>query len=416
MKKILLCCLLAGILLPLYAEKPKRYVEFGLDVDAGLANNYLGFFDIFNAERTIIIDPSELADLGYSANWAGEGEAFFNINFGEKFGLGVFAGFDTAMYSNLSKELFEFLANGNAGIRDFTTTMSAGGSSFVNAGLRTRFQFGDLSLTISPAAYVPIIYASSPRLSFHLDTSSGTKADISMAADVYTPLSLDKMVGLLDAGAPENSASFSENDIWHILESWGLDLSLDAEYALNPKWDLGGSVASIPLYPATLRHGVSYRFDYTLDILGGKSIIDLIKDGELEIDMPDMPGPVISGDLAFRAFRPLRFDFYVQYKPASSRLVVFKPNIGFSALTVYGYDAAGMCFNAGLEAQLNLKRIFSLSLSSGYRERIWRQGAAIMLNLRVFQLDVGVSLQSQDFVESFKLKGLRAAAGLRFGF
>jgi hypothetical protein len=75
-----------------------------------------------------------------------------------------------------------------------------------------------------------------------------------------------------------------------------------------------------------------------------------------------------------------------------------------------------MCFNAGMEAQLNLKRIFSLALSSGCRERIWRRNVGIMLNLRVFQLDLGVSRQSRSFVDGFKLKGLGAAAGLRPGF
>jgi hypothetical protein len=75
-----------------------------------------------------------------------------------------------------------------------------------------------------------------------------------------------------------------------------------------------------------------------------------------------------------------------------------------------------MCFNAGLEAQLNLKRIFSLALGTGYREKIWRHSFGLMLNLRVIQLDLGVSLQSQDFVGSFRVQGAGAVVGLRFGF
>jgi hypothetical protein len=429
MKKTLLCCLFAALLLPLYAEKPKRYVEFGLEVDAGAANNYLGLFDFFNKERTVVIEPSRLSDSGLLVNGAAESEVFLNINFGEKFGLGFFAGFDVTAYSGVSGDFFRLLAEGNANMRDFTGAMSAGASVFADAGLKTRFKFGKLSLDVSPAAYIPILYVPPPRMSYRLDTTEGLKADIHIQADGYMPISPNKffdfsaLSGSDDSGTMDEESlikdfQFSTDDLWHILEAWGLDLSLGAEYALNPQWDLGGSITSLPLYPATLRHGISYQFDYTMDLFGDQDLVEMIKDGEFEIasDSPEIPDPVVSDGLAFRVFRPLRFDFYAHYKPFSTSFIVLKPNIGFSALTVYGYEASEMCFNAGLEAQLNLKRIFSLSLASGYRERIWRHGLGLMLNLRVFQLDLGMSLQSQGFVESFGLKGLGVAVGVRTGF
>jgi hypothetical protein len=433
MKKTLLCCLLAAVLLPLYAEKPRRYVEFGVDVDAGAANNLLGFFDVFNKDRTIVIRPAELSDTGLRLNGAVASEVFLNINFGEKFGLGFFAGVDTALYTGISGEFFRFLAEGNVNMRDFTGDMSAGASAFVDAGLETRFRFGKLSLGVRPAVYVPVLYIPPPDLSYRLDTTEGVKAEVHLQVEGYAPLSLND---IFDFSALDGSGdsfggnsissrnglfknfSFSNNDIWHILEAWGLDLSLEAEYALNPQWDLGGSIASIPLYPGTLRHGVSYQLDYTMDLFGDRDLIEMIKSGDFDLGTPsgEASDPLVSDDLAFRVFRPLRFDFYAEYKPASTNLFVLRPDIGFSALTVYGYDVSGLCFNAGLEARLNLKRIFSLSLVSAYREKMWRHGFGLMLNLRVFQLDLGVSLQSQNFVDSFQIKGLNAAVGLRLGF
>jgi hypothetical protein len=434
MKKTLLCCLLALVLLPLYAEKPRRYVEIGVDMDASAANNYLGLFDVFNRDRTIVIEPARLSKSGLWLNGVLGTDVFFNINFGEKFGLGFFAGFDTAMYSGTSGELFRILAEGNRDMRDFTVAMSTGGSAFADAGLDTRFKFGKLSLKVSPAAYVPILYVPPLQMSYHVDTTEGLQADVHVQAEGYMPISPDDFVNfsvLSDSGSGSSSGSGSGSGIfgivdqralmtnlWHILEAWGLDLSLDAEYALNSQWDLGGSIASIPLYPSTLRHGASFQFDYTLDLPGDGDLIEMIRNDEFDqvVDLPEISEPVVSDDLAFRAFRPLRFDVYAQYKPLSTNLIVLKPDIGFSALTVYGYEASGMCFNAGLEAQLNLKRIFSLSLASGYRERIWHHGLGLMLNLRIFQLNLGLSLQSQSFVNSFKLNGLGLAVGLRFGF
>jgi hypothetical protein len=427
MKKTLLVCLLAALLMPLHAEKPKRYVELGVDVDAAAANNFLGLTDIFNREGVVQVDLSRVPDSGFLVDAAGGAEVFLNVNVGEKFGLGFFGGLDFAFYGTLSQEIFKLLSQGNVDMRDFSSTMAVGASVFVDAGLKTRFKFGKLSLGFTPAVYIPLVYVPPPQVSYHLDTTEGVQADISLNANAYAPLSLEDLFdtfGFTDSGSGKNgkdqskSAQFNlgPDEVMHILEAWGLDASLNAEYALNAKWDLGGAIDSIPLYPATLRHGLNYQFDYRLDPLGGKDLIEIIKDEDFDIEQPEMNDPVFYDDLAFRVFRPLRVDFYVLYRPFSTKLVVLKPRIGFSALTVYGYEADKMCFNAGLEAQLNLKRIFSVSLGTDYRERLWSHNLGLMLNLRVVELDLGVGLQSQDFAGSFRIEGARAFLGLRLGF
>ncbi|MDR1238710.1 MAG: hypothetical protein LBK27_01220 [Treponema sp.] len=411
MKKTLVCCLLLSALASLWAEKPRRYVEFGVDADVGVANNYLGLFDVFNRERTIVIDFLRLAESGLQIGATAEAEAFLNINFSEKFGLGFFGGVEVAQYEDVSKELFKLLTATDAGSQNIESVMSAGASAFVNAGLRTSFKFGKLSLGFSPAAYVPLMYIPPPQVSAHVDTGSGVKAEANVDATVYMGLPPDTLFSLLS----DNGFHLSSGDIWNTLEGWGLDTSFDAEYACNPRWDLGASVAHIPLYPARLRYGAQIRYNYPLDFDVDELLEDLLN-GRFDLSLPELTDPVFYDNLAFRVFRPLRFDFYAAWKPFSTKLIVLKPDIGFSALTVHGYEADKMCFNAGLEAQLNLKRIFSLSLATGYREKIWRHGLGLMLNLRVLQIDLAVALQSPDFVGSFKIQGAQAAVGLRFGY
>jgi hypothetical protein len=428
MKKSLFFCLFLAALASLWAEKPKRCVELGFDADVSAANNYLGLFGFFNPERTIVIEPARLSESGLWLSGAGRPEVFLNINFGEKFGLGFFAGLDAALYGNIPGDFFRFLAEGNRDLREFTSDVSVGASVFVDAGLKTAFQFGKLKLGFVPTVYVPALYIPPPDIRYRVDSREGIKADLSIDAAAYTALPLDgfsfsssgsKSKSKSKSGPPETKdrsveVSFGPEEILGALEFWGLDFSLDAEYALNPRWDLGGSVRSIPLYPSTLRYGISCRMDYSMDPLGDKDINDLINGEGIELDDFEPEDPVVHDDLAFRVFRPLRFDFYANFKPLSTKLIVLRPNIGFSALTVYGYDKA--CFNAGLEAQLNLKRVFSLSLATGYREKVWRHGLNLMLNLRVLELDLGVSLQSQDFAGSFRIQGAGAHAGVRLGF
>jgi hypothetical protein len=228
-------------------------------------------------------------------------------------------------------------------------------------------------------------------------------------ATVYTALPLDRF---FEGGGFQLGA----NEIWGALEGWGLDASFDTEYALNPRWDLGASVDNLPLYPAHLRYGAQFRFNYLLDFGIDKLLEDLISGNSIDLPPPDSLEPVFYDNLAFQVFRPLRFDFYAAWKPLSTNLIVLKPDLGFSALTIHGYEANKLCFNAGLEAQLNLKRVFSLILATGYREKIWHHGLGLTLNLRVFQIDLTAALQSPDFAGSFKIQGARAAVGLRFGF
>jgi hypothetical protein len=424
MKKILLCCLLLSFLMPLQAEKPKRYGEFGFDVNAGAANNFLGLSDVFNAERTIVLDPGKMPGDGFWLNTSAETRFFLNVNMGEKYSLGLFMGVDVAVYGNLSSELFKFLSEGNENMRDFTGTAAAGGSVFVDAGIKTRAQFGKLIIGLTPAVYVPVVYIPPPVIRYHLDSGEHPKADVTVDVNAYTPISIEGVSGFTGSSSDNNdsgSSGFTTADIWNALDARGFDFSLDVEYLFLPKLDLGGSITNIPLVPAVLRRHMNYHFNYEIDPFTDSDTGEIrdwrdFFDNGFDIKNPEMEDPVFADDASFSVFRPLRFDFYALYRPFTVKWLVLKPHIGFSALTIYGYDVDGMCFNAGLEARLNLKRIFSVSLGTDFREKLWRHSLGLMLNLRVLELNLGVNLQSQDFVGSFSLEGAGVFLGLRIGF
>jgi hypothetical protein len=413
MKKILLFCAVLLLGFQAYGQMPRRYFEWGFDVDVGAANNYLGLRDFLNPEKKIKIDLDLLpvktglgldVDLGF--------KTFMNVQTrGEhEVGFGFYVGLDAAVYGNLPGGIMELLSHGNADTRSFSGDIAAGASIFADVGIETHAKFGKLTLGLSPAVFVPVVYVPKPSGEFVLDTAGAVSGEFFVEANVYSPIGLEQF---LDSSG--SSGSFEINP-WAVLEARGFDFSLTAEYELLPVLDLGGSVSHIPLMPASLSHRMTTRMGYSFNRGSNPlGILDMLED-DFDFDSlftEESMEMVYDDDAAFRVFRPLSFDVYFQYKPLKTKSIILKPNFGFSVLTVYEKT----CFNFGLEGKLDWKNIMSLTLSSGFRERVWRHEAAVMLfNLRVLELSLAAAIQSQDFVDSFKIKGAQVAVRARLGF
>jgi hypothetical protein len=189
----------------------------------------------------------------------------------------------------------------------------------------------------------------------------------------------------------------------------GFDISAGAEYALLPMLDLGASVSHLPIAPARLSHRMHIRSEYKFEI---ENTLDDIAAGNIELPDPEFDTSY-DNNTSFYAFRPFRFNFYINYRPADTGLFVVRPSLGFSLLSVYDYAP---CFNAGVEGQINVLKIFSAALFTGYVERIWTCDFRFMLNLHVTEIIFNVSLRGTDMINAFNGKGIGLSLGLRFGY
>ncbi|MDR1748578.1 MAG: DUF5723 family protein [Spirochaetaceae bacterium] len=406
MKKSLYTVLLLISIVSLWAEKPRRYFEIGADVSGGVANNYLFFGDIF--QETITIDlnaiSDKMADNGLQLNVAADAEAFVNINFGSKFGIGFFAGTDALMYGSLPKSLFEFISEGNkeAG-KVFEGNAAAGGSVFADVGFHVSGQAGRFKYKVKPAMFIPLIYIPKPDISYTLQTSRDGTIYIDGKADVnvYAPVPLH-----------DNSDSFTYelSDLNRFLDGRGFDLSLDVEFELLSMLDLGLSVVNIPLLPAELNHKMGYSVSFNIHQSG---MLDQLIDNEFNSDdvITDSSEESYSDNESYKVRRPLTFELYALFRPFKSDFIVLRPNVALSLFTVYDKPV----FGAGVMAQLNIKRLFSLDFGFGYEELLWKTKLGFVLNLRVLELNVMTTLQSQNFLNMYKLNGLNAAVGVRIG-
>ncbi|MDR3249300.1 MAG: hypothetical protein LBT39_11000 [Treponema sp.] len=383
---------------------PNRTVELGLDVDGGFGNSLIKIEDVFNIHKTLLIDLKSLPDGELFAGEQAAASAFINVNIGKDWSFGVFAGTQVDAFQSAPKEVADLLRKGNAKTKSVDISMSGGGSAFVDAGIKAQFRVKKLRLTVKPAAYVPLIYVPPPEMDFDLDMDDSANMSLkgTVNMDVYSAFSLEEMT----------QEGFS-GDIGDYLPDplpLGFDMTLEGLYSLLPVLDLGLGIANVPLYPSHLR----YRMHQDIKMEGNwTDMYDTLTAGDF--DLPEMESDqYFEENATFLAFRPLRFDFFAEYRPVEIDLFVIRPHIGFSVLTIYGYDTA--CFNIGLDGQINIVNLFSLSLGTGYVERMWKHSVGIRLNFRAIELDLGVSLRGPDIVSSFKGKGLGASLGIRLGF
>lgn len=399
---LIFSCLFAA---PLYGEKPYRSAELGGNIDAAFANNYFGSSDIFNFQNKVLLDFRQKPLENFALNADIGADFFFNINIGERLSFGLFAGVDAAMYAEVSKSLFSLLGQGNSQAHSFSGNALLGGSAYADAGVKVGARTGALRLTVKPAMYVPLFYLPNPSIAYSVDTAENTidmKVGINMKVFTLVPLGDDLSINVGDVLERIGS------------DSKGFDLAVEGVYTVRQELDLGLALTHIPLFPARLHHYRLWDMSYTF---APESFFDLLQgDGNITDALIEEGGATSSAgrNVSFWVFRPFRIDLYAEYKPAGVNLFVLRPNIGFSLLTIYGYDK--VCFNIGLEGQLHLGRLFGFSVSSGYTERVWEHALGMGVNLRVFELDVKAAMRGTSYASSFNGDGIGVSVGFRVGF
>jgi hypothetical protein len=378
----------------------KRIFELQLfDLEAEFGNNLISLGDFFKKEILIDIDKldSRINDKGAGMNM-GFGFAPMRISvnptqrWGGEFGLDTSGRFDVT----IPKELITLLSEGNASRRKSSGEFIISGSFFYEIGFNVHGTLpildSKLTIGIDPAYYSPLLYIPRSGLGYTLDTDESLLLSSGGGFRAYMPLNID---------AVEPGDFF---------KSFGIDLSLSAEYALFSRLDLGISLSHIPLVPARLDTG--YEF-----VLSETEIIRLDDINKLDMDdvikSPEITG---GGDFislpAIKVFRPLRVDFYNIFRPFKNDFLSIRPNIGFTALTA----GEEVYFNMGNRVTLDLARIFAVYIDSGREEGLWQHKLGFELNLRAFELDFETALRSQSYLTSWNASGISARLGIAFGW
>ena len=409
MKKLLITLLIICISSLVFAElnPPHRYFEMGIDTNVGFSNNYFNYSSFLESD-TIVFDFTKMSqDLrnGLTLDFNADINVFINANFGKKFRIGFFSGIDSWGIINIHKDLIDFLAKGNIeGDHSISATVGMDSAFFVESGFKFNTFIKNVGIKFESSFFVPIMYLPNTKVmgKVKMNDDGSMLLEATGNVEMYTLFSENFM---------------TEEDVFTFNDT-GLDFSLAVEYPLLSNLDIGVEFNHIPAVKAALYNKISTSVSTSMQI---DSVLDSLgKDSEEEETDEEEEG-IISDEVfevltePFKINRPFEMLVAATFRPFGNWFDI-RGDLG-----VVFYDPIYINFNvgAGLHFVKMCKMggyLFNLNFTTGYNERIWMQKLDLALNLRLFEINVGVSTRSSDFIKSFTGTGLGAYVGFALGF
>lgn len=416
MKNIFFAILLMSVFSAFAELYPaKRYVEIGVGAGLRFSENLASVSDIMKKE--VVIDLDEIYSnmkKGFIMTAGVTPETYMDFNF-KNFGFGFHAGVDVSGRMNISRDFFGVLANGIEAGKKTSVDMNFWLQSFVEASVPVYFKIFDFKVKVTPTYFVPLVYIPdvSARASF-VNKSDGTiEAKVNAPISIYTASkfgdSFDGSIDSIFAGA-DISSMISDS-----LKNGGFDLGVLVEYPFTRKLDLG-AYANIPIVPGRLKGKLSTSITASIKT---PSLIDMIASdedaGETEVDYE--VGDFVYTEDKYYVNRPLRFGAEVAYRPWKNWLTL-RAQAGLAFRNPFGKDFNIRSFypeyNVGVD--LVLFYVLGLSLHTEYTQQVFAHTLQLILNARVFELDISAGICNSDFLKSFQMQGARAAVAVKFGF
>jgi hypothetical protein len=92
-----------------------------------------------------------------------------------------------------------------------------------------------------------------------------------------------------------------------------------------------------------------------------------------------------------------------------------------SILPVLGFSINPLFVNAGsietaLRFRVDLANMLITTFGFAYEDQMWKNGIDFVFNLRAFELALGATMQSQNFIKSWQGAGLRINFGIKLGW
>jgi hypothetical protein len=368
---------------------PEKIFEIGAEGAIGFANNHFSLADY--KAGTLTLDLNTISQKDFYASLDQGFKVHFDLFCFRPVTLGIFFGMGEFDNIFVPQDILEFLVNSGSAL-NFSGTAQYSRDVFMELGFRIGRKQKKWSFDVYPAFYVPQYYT--PNADIDLSINSGNSLSITGTARIptYTALTIKNDAWVFDA------ESFT---------ALGFDASMQAELHCLSNLDIGAKIDHFPLVPAHTSRATVYSVDFSivnLDVLDPDSINSIKFEEPTYYYYPHMN---------FLVFRPLRIDAWASWGFWENQLRL-KPTVGFSALTTYGYEK--VLFNASLELSLKKPEFIRYYLSTGYREKIWQHTLGVEAAVWDFDINFALLFQSQEFVQTFLGKGLKAWLGVSWKY
>jgi hypothetical protein len=346
---------------------------------------------------------------------------FLNINVKDKWGFG----FDVARIETAGN--FE-ITEGLLGLKQTKngSFLSAGAAVFLDTGIPIFFHIKQLKINFRPSVFVPLAYVPPGGITYSYTrsetkfdddiTMSGVKITAKYDVGIYTPISLE---GLLNGEENPDPLAMGQA----LLDSWkgfGYDFNLGFEYPCDEQLDLGVNLTNFPFIAANLDYRTGMKGEAWMDT-SKINLYELTKE-DADIDKllsdafgyPEAINFEPGNNQRQKILRPFKMVAYADWRPFETRLLAFIPSLGFAVNPLYEEPGS---MEGGLSLRLDLGKIFVTTFGINYTDRKWKNSIDLtLLNLYLFEIDLGLVFQSQDFVESWNGAGFALNFGFKLGF
>ena len=373
----------------------ERFFEIQIGVPADFSNNAISLDDIFKKELTL--DLAKIANEMPSEglNLIVDAKPYVAINLNIAFiHIGMSAGVDVYEKMGISKDFFDFLGKGNEVGETLTFDFNNYTDLFAFCEADVGIDFSNFSIHVTPSLFVPIF------------SSSGSVAKVTFLNDEEGNINLNMNTNF---SVYSNFDKYDENFLSDLFSNGnGFDVGVSASLSFGRKLVFSGK-ARIPIVPGSYQYKYSsyYEATTTMNLLDSS-----LNSSETNGNIKDFSKEVLEEKIYIN--RPMKFNLYADYLlvgnvlklRAGGGMGVFRPFLTDSFTYPEYYFSAG----------INLFDFIKASISTEYTSQIFKHQIALGINVRLIELDCGVSLQSTDFMKSFSNNGFGAYAIVSIGF
>jgi len=416
MKKILFVVLtlcLSSLFAELYPAR--RYVELGYTEKVMVSQNAMPLADIF--KKNLVIDLKKISKgmpkSGFAFSF--EDNSDFNLDFNfKKFGFGFHIDTQLSGRMDISKELFDILADGAEAGKSYTVDGNVWAESFVSFSVPVRFDIGKFRVHLAPSMFSPVYYVPSTKIT--CSAKNGTDGSVTISAsapiEMYT---VTEFKGLVKDGkiSTDFVDQIKHDDLAQgFARSAGFDLSALVEYPLSETFDIGG-YANIPIVPARMKRKV--QATATLSV-STDSLLNIITNDSKMQHSADITDAVYL-DANYMVNRPMRLGAECAWRPVGKWLTM-RASAGIALRNPFGEDFSAKSFYPEYRLGVEIVGIgmFGLGLSTEYTKKVFAHAVGIMLNFRAVEFDISAAVCSPTFVQSFKGEGVAIGCGVKLGW
>lgn len=367
-----------------------RYFEMVVDMPFGMSNNAIGVGDVF--KKDLVIDFKEIAgrlpDSGMEINANMNPSLAFNLNL-RKVRVGVKFGLEGSGFASISKDVFEFIADGNQLGERINCNPDLIGDIFAYNEVSVGMNIKGFEVEIIPAFFMPVAHVKGRDSTVYFENGDD---------------------GSLVARASIKYDLYSAYDESKLTAGMGFDLGGAVGYQLFDFLNLRGKFR-IPIVPGHLDAKKTTETVMSLDA----SFQDLLDGNSGEKNNETTNSDWITE--SYYINRPLKLNAYADFTPFGKWFTVTGGlGLGFRHPFTSDIDSFKGYGEYYLAATLALRNILGITASTEYTDMIFKHQLAFMANVRIFELDFGVNTQSSGFIGSCIAAGAGGFITVKIGY